>query len=929
MNTLKSISSIFWPILIIISAFACSWLATTWITKHYTERGLIDASMSFTQQDLRSLQNAIDMAPNSKRLVETWQVFTNSGLVNRYKSLFAIDAQQKVLQAKHASHIGHVISTLKSDFDLNRFKRLLAQKQSSVSFDSEHSTISIYLPVRLHQGQQNNIGAIIAEYDLSGPRNTLWAQALLSSLATALIFLTLMLAWAFFLRLKAESALDYLVHKTRALGKNIPSDGMTFSGQRKLAQLDSELNDKDRYLQQESAESRRTEEELRASEAQFRSLAENSKDYIVRYDSECRHLYQNAEAYKVSGFTEQEFVGKTHRELGFDVELCDLWEEKINFVFSSKETVSEIFEWESIEGKVYLDWRLYPEFSSNGQVETVLGVSRDITKNKRLESQLIRTKKMESLGTLTGGIAHDFNNLLGIIHGNVELINLTAQLDTKSRSRLDSIMKATNRATNLTKQLLGFSRRKRTSVNAIDISWVIKDFAKMIEHSVPTRIQVEYQLADTLWNCDIDRGDFEDALLNLVINARDAISNSGTLKITTANKVLDEHCYDIYPELIPGNYICLTVSDTGHGISSENIEHIFEPFFTTKTQGKGTGLGLSMAFGFAKRSAGHINATSKLGIGTSFNLFLPQSSGRLEEQLPKPTPDPKILPGGDETILVVDDEQGLREMAQLSLSSLGYTVFTAGNAEQAMQTLKKEPHIQLLFSDIVMPGSLNGYELAEQALQFKPDLKMALCSGFASNALASDHQKLLNVEVLNKPYTLSELSTLLRTILDADSVSHQKNHHWINSQCAQLDSQPQKSDSKRLCLGKEAVLAILDLCEQNIREDKLSDLPPLLDQLLRASQEHFEREEILMDVIEYTGKENHQLVHQLFMRQAEHMHAQFIESKIGAVELITFIRNWLTEHSKSMDVAYLPICGDKYAVIEAALYSFSMRLGRK
>ena len=519
-------------------------------------------------------------------------------------------------------------------------------------------------------------------------------------------------------------------------------------------------------LRQEISDRKWAQEGLRLSEAQFKSLSENSQDFIRRYDKDCRHLYQNAAAYKVSGFTEKEFVGKSLKELGFENDLCELWEYKINQVFRTKESASEIFELEGPDGVLFLDWRLFPEFGEDGTVDTVLAVSRDITENKNLESQLIQSQKMKALGTLTGGIAHDFNNLLSIIHGNVELIEVTSKLDDKSRSRLSSIMKATKRAAKLTKQLLGFSSRQATSIEITNINRVIEELDSVIERSLTPEISVNQNLATGLWSTEIDVGDFEDVLLNLLINARDAMVGGGKLCIETSNKLLDAKFCSRHAGLSPGEYVCLLISDTGAGIELDKIDQIFEPFFTTKPQGKGTGLGLAMVFGFAQRSRGHINVQSMPGEGATFKLYLPKSLSTVLQQA-ETEAERLEDPTGSETILVVDDEQGLREMVESLLMGLGYTVITATDGKQALSILKKQPGIDLLFSDVVMPSGVNGYELAEQVRMSNPRIKVLLTSGYVDKTITHAGHERFKANVLTKPYSLRVLAFRVRATLDS------------------------------------------------------------------------------------------------------------------------------------------------------------------
>jgi len=398
--------------------------------------------------------------------------------------------------------------------------------------------------------------------------------------------------------------------------------------------------------------------------------------------------------------------------------------------------------------------------------ETVLhAVWRDISEHQRTEIALRRTQKMEAIGQLTGGIAHDFNNILGIILGNLDLLEPHIETDEEIQKRIKGIRHAAQRAVDLTRQLLGFSRSDVSSSAVTDINRQIKDMSNLIARSLTPQVEIEHNFCQPIWLTEISSGDFEDALLNLIINASDAMKGRGLLTIETANVVLDEDYCRHDPEVIPGQYVELAVSDNGEGMSTEVQERVFEPFFSTKKQGKGTGLGLAMVFGFVKRSAGAIKVYSEQGIGSTFRIYLPRACQEKEEQ-PKPSPSRTAFPKGNETILVVDDEPGLVELVEETLSRQGYRIITASNATQALTKFEEESSIDLLFSDVVMPGGLNGFELAEKLTTLQPSLKVLLTSGYTEKAIARNGQSRFRANLLNKPYTQIDLSMKIRALLD-------------------------------------------------------------------------------------------------------------------------------------------------------------------
>ncbi len=417
----------------------------------------------------------------------------------------------------------------------------------------------------------------------------------------------------------------------------------------------------------------------------------------------------------------------------------------------------------------------FPLLDSDDNIYAVCSISTDITDLKKQEEQVRRSQKMDVIGQLAGGIAHDFNNVLTIIMGNLELLKRQVADNDKTLKRVESIGKAGQRAVDLTKQLLSFSRNQPTVKTVTDINQLINEMESLIVRAVTPEVKVVAQYADNLWLTQIDPGNFEDSLLNLCINARDAMAGHGHLAIETRNVTLDTNYCRQNPGITAGDYVELTVSDNGVGIAQELQERIFEPFYTTKEQGKGTGLGLAMVFGFVKRSRGHIKCYSEVGVGTTFHLYLPRAEGETK-QSEQNGGQAEPLPHGTESILVVDDESDLVELARDFLAALGYKVYVASDGKQALEILAKEQTIDLLFSDVVMPGGLNGYQLAEQATTLlknagHPELKVLLTSGYTGKAVFHDEQELFQASLLGKPYNQAELAIRVREILDGTGMS--------------------------------------------------------------------------------------------------------------------------------------------------------------
>ncbi|MCZ6830761.1 MAG: response regulator [Gammaproteobacteria bacterium] len=389
--------------------------------------------------------------------------------------------------------------------------------------------------------------------------------------------------------------------------------------------------------------------------------------------------------------------------------------------------------------------------------------SERIKTTNALNQQLLRTQKMDAVGQLTGGIAHDFNNILAIILGNLELLELQIKADDKAAKFLRPIQKSAERAAELTQKLLIFSGNHPVTVTVTDINKVVADMGSLVGRSMTPEVKIEHKFAADLWKTEVNAGDFEDALVNLVVNARDAMPGGGTLTLETHNRFLDDDYCAQNPGVEVGEYVELAVSDAGKGISLQDQQHIFEPFFTTKEMG--TGLGLAMVYGFANRSGGHVDFSSETGIGSTFRIYLPRAA---VQEHPQQTIDveTEALPRGKQTLLVVDDEKELRQLARTQLESLGYRILVAGDGHEALAVLAEGPHIDLLISDVVMPGGMNGYELAEQVTAICPGIKVLMVSGHQQEIRDKNGQSRFTAKVLAKPYTLAELAKRVGALMD-------------------------------------------------------------------------------------------------------------------------------------------------------------------
>ncbi len=385
------------------------------------------------------------------------------------------------------------------------------------------------------------------------------------------------------------------------------------------------------------------------------------------------------------------------------------------------------------------------------------------SEREAMERALRRSQKMQALGKLTGGIAHDFNNLLGIIIGNLDLLKEQLPEGERARDRVDTALRSALRGAKLTERLLQFSRQRPTPVGRLNLGPVLSGMHDLLARTLTREVEISIQVEPGLWDVELDPDEFQDALVNLAINARDAMPAGGRLVLHAANLTLSEGTGERHLGVPPGDYVRVTVQDSGVGMPPEVLEHIFEPFFTTKKAGKGTGLGLSMVYSFVQRNQGHIRVESAPGAGATFHLYFPRASAAA---LPAPSREPPALHpiGQGETILVVEDEPELREAATAILRRLGYEVRQAANAAEAWALLQTQAPIHLLFTDVVMPGGMDGFELAERALARWPDLRVVVTSGYTER-LQSAKAAAFAAHVLHKPYRLPELAERIRTAL--------------------------------------------------------------------------------------------------------------------------------------------------------------------
>jgi PAS domain S-box-containing protein len=410
--------------------------------------------------------------------------------------------------------------------------------------------------------------------------------------------------------------------------------------------------------------------------------------------------------------------------------------------------------WESI---------LAPVKNPDGAADRIIGSVRDITSRVRTEQRLREAQRMESIGQLTGGVAHDFNNLLQVIRGNLELLEPTVAGDEGAQRRLANALHGADRAAQLTRQLLAFARRQPLAPKPINLSRLVGDMSDLLRRTLGESIEVETVIGGGLWNTLADPAQVESALLNLALNARDAMPGGGRLTIELTNASLDEAYVQKAENIAAGQYVLIAVSDTGEGMTAEVREKVFDPFFTTKAEGKGSGLGLSMVYGFVRQSNGHIRIYSEPGQGTTLKIYLPRSKELVAAPPAKPSPLPPQI--GGRTILVVEDEPNVRAAAVAMLETLGYRCVEAADASAALTILETPNPIDLVFTDVVMPGPLKTSAFAERVRALSPDLPILFTSGYTENSIIHHGRLDDGVNLLSKPYARDDLARRIAKLL--------------------------------------------------------------------------------------------------------------------------------------------------------------------
>jgi PAS domain S-box-containing protein len=512
-------------------------------------------------------------------------------------------------------------------------------------------------------------------------------------------------------------------------------------------------------------ETKRAQSMLKEREARLRSILETAPDAIITIDERGVIQSFSSAAEKLFGYAPGEVIGRNvkmlmpvpHRQNHDDYLVRYLRTGEKHIIGIGRQVEAQrndgtIFPMELAVGEVKL-----------GGTHIFTGFIRDLTARVKMEQDLRQAQKMEAIGQLTGGIAHDFNNLLTVISGNLEMLERRLT-DAEHREILNEAQEASKLGAELTKRLLAFGRRQSLNPKPTDLNALAGGMAELLRRSLGTTVEIEIRLSEGLPQIMADPGQIENALLNLAINARDAMPKGGRLVIETAQAEIDKDYAAAYAEVMPGRYVTLAVTDTGTGMTPDVRQHAFEPFYTTKEPGVGSGLGLSMVYGFVKQSGGHVQLYSELGYGTTVRLYLPEHASEANAVAESASALIERAPSG-KIVLVVEDDRRVRRVSVRRLKELGYAVIEADSGSSALLVLDRKAPIDVLFTDVVMPGGMTGIDLAHEARRRHPGLRVLFTSGYAEPAAVKGSMLTTNVDWLGKPYSVNELDAKLRALL--------------------------------------------------------------------------------------------------------------------------------------------------------------------
>ncbi|MCW8982584.1 MAG: bacteriohemerythrin, partial [Gammaproteobacteria bacterium] len=670
-------------------------------------------------------------------------------------------------------------------------------------------------------------------------------------------------------------------------------------------------------LQEMIEEHRQTLQNLQRTSRDKRLILDSAGEGIYGVDSSGGVIFANAFTVNRLGWDEEELIGKdihalTHHTRAngesYPYEECPIHSSLSQQ--SSYSIMDELF-WCKDGSSFPVEYTVTP-IIEDGEQKGAVVVFRDVSQRRQTEEALRRTQKMDALGKLTGGIAHDFNNMLGVILGYSELLQHKVKGDPKLEKYATQIRRAGERAKALTAKLLSFSRKESASAELTNINELLFDSSHMLEKTLTARIELILELSEELWPVWIDKASLEDAILNMVINSMHAIPESGSLTLRTQNMQLN-HSDMHHMDLEAGDYVLLTLTDTGVGMDAETLHRIFDPFFTTKGEG-GTGLGMSQVYGFVQQSNGGINIESEVGQGTRIEIYLPRYHQTEDTDGAENLVSLNEISSGSERILVVDDESALRELTEEMLTEHGYRVLSADSGKRALEILKSEP-VDLLLSDVIMP-EMDGYQLVEQVEQLYPHIKIQMASGFGAKRHVGKYEQ-LHQQRLQKPFTSEVLLQRIRELLDERRVILEeeilKPVEWSDKVSTGIEPVDQ---------DHQILVQIMNRCINAVAEQAQDDeLATIIEELLDYTSYHFRREEVIMAACDFPGLARHQQGHRTMLDGLIQQINEFNAGRLSAVSLLLFLRSWFSSHviNREQDGEIATHCQNRQEIIEQAL----------
>ncbi len=635
--------------------------------------------------------------------------------------------------------------------------RATLKPQSELSADraSIHSAFPFYLKARSGEPVAG-VAVLYTRTDLTKSKQQVNAeigQRVL--LLAAIVCVACVLVWVY-LRASFTREFGQLLADLGARPAGGPAAALAIPRNHELAEIA-------RVLNQTFAELAAHHAALRDSEEKFSRAFRNAPMTMILAEAARGVVREvNEEFTRLTGFARDEIIGKTSVELGL-VAVEDR-EAMLKALGKKGRLFGVEFSAKAKDGRI-LDCLYTGEIMTLAGQPHIFSIVQDITGRKALEARLQQAQKLESIGQLAGGIAHDFNNILAGMMMHISLLQALENLPADARASLDELMAEAHRAANLTRQLLMFSRKSMLQMKNLDLNEVVSQLLRTLARLLGHEIGIRFSSVSGLPRVQADLDLIEQVMINLSLNARDAMPDGGEVVITLATELIDEAAAAKRSAARPGQFVCLSVADAGCGMDAETLRHVFEPFFTTKDVGRGTGLGLAAVYGIAAQHQGWVEIQSAVGRGTTVSVFLPVV---IEEEPARPADDLRgAFQRGTETILFVEDDPTVRRITKQALQRLGYKVFEAADGPEALKIWQeRQAEIRLMLTDVMMPGGLSGVELAEQLLAARPDLKVILSSGYSPELIAGRLSSTVNVTRLQKPYQLSVLSATIRACLD-------------------------------------------------------------------------------------------------------------------------------------------------------------------